>query len=444
MRKTPLEEWIARKIHVLPDRELTGDTIRSYQLEKLKAVIDHVSGKSPFYKERLRGISGKDLQSVDDISALPMTTTDDLRYTGPRFLCVSQSDVCRVVTLPTSGNDVAPRRIYFSADDLELTIDFFHHGMTALAHPGQRVLILMPGARPGSVGDLLAKALARAGVQGFVHGVVTDPAEAVSDIVDREIDCIVGIPTQVLSLARSENADQIPEGRISSVLLSSDYVPSSVINELQRVWGCKVFGHYGTTEMGLGGGVECEAFDGYHLREADVLFEVIDPASGRPLPDGQLGEVVFTTLTRDAMPLIRYRTGDLSRFLPEPCPCGTILRRLAKVRGKTHDGVPLRSGDWLRIADLDETLFAVPGGANYQASLTSSNYVDRLELIVYPGSCGHQPQLDMILGAVTGVPAIAHAVTTGDLIVEPIRFSTENWVTTGVAKRAILQKIMKE
>ena len=163
MRKTPLEEWIARKIHVLPDRELTGDTIRSYQLEKLKAVIDHVSGKSPFYKERLRGISGKDLQSVDDISALPMTTTDDLRYTGPRFLCVSQSDVCRVVTLPTSGNDVAPRRIYFSADDLELTIDFFHHGMTALAHPGQRVRSSCRAPGPAAWGTFLPKrSLARA------------------------------------------------------------------------------------------------------------------------------------------------------------------------------------------------------------------------------------------------------------------------------------------
>ena len=104
--------------------------------------------------------------------------------------------------------------------------------------------------------------------------------------MDKEIDCLVGIPTQVLSLARHEKADEIPDGRISSVLLSTDYVPSSLVRELQRVWACKVFGHYGTTEMGLGGGVECEAFDGYHLREADLLFEVVDPVSGQAVPDG--------------------------------------------------------------------------------------------------------------------------------------------------------------
>jgi phenylacetate-CoA ligase len=444
MRKTPLEKWISEKIHGRPGRELTWDSVGRYQLEKLRMAVDYVSEKSPFYREHLRGISGKALQCVDDISALPMTTTDDLRQSGQRFLCTSQGEVDRVVTLQPSGKDEAPRRIYYSADDLELTIDFFHRGMSALVDPGQRVLVLMPGDRPGSVGDLLAKALARAGAQGFVHGVVTDPARTISDILDKEIDCIVGIPTQVLTIARTEEADQIPEGRISSVLLSADYVPSSLIDELQRVWACKVFSHYGTTEMGLGGGVECEAFDGYHLREADLLFEVVDPAFGRPLPDGQFGEIVFTTLTRSAMPLIRYRTGDLSRFLPEPCPCGTVLRRLAKVSGRTHDGVSLRSGDWLTIAELDETLFAVPGIANYQASLTKSADVDRLELIMHPGSCDHQPQLDEILGAVTSVPAIAHAVETGDLIVEPIRFSTENWGTTGAAKRAILQRSLEE
>jgi phenylacetate-CoA ligase len=444
MRKTPLDQWISQKIHGRAGSELTQESVRRYQLEKLKTLTDYVLEKSPFYRERLQEISSRDLQCVNDISALPMTTADDLRRSGPRLLCISQSHVDRVVTLPSPGEDEAPRRIYFSADDLELTIDFFHHGMSAIAHPGQRVLILMPGDRPGTVGDLLAKALARAGAQGFVRGIVTDPAKTISDIVDKEIDCIVGIPTQVLSVARSDKANRIPEGRISSVLLSSDYAPSSVINELQRVWACKVFCHYGTTEMGLGGGVECEAFDGYHLREADLLFEVVDPVSGRSLPDGQLGEIVFTTLTRNAMPLIRYRTGDLSRFVPEPCPCGTALRRLAKVKGKTHDGVPLRSGAWLRIADLDETLFAVPGIANYQASLTRSNCVDRLELIMYSGSCGHQPQLDEILGAVNSVPAIAHAVEKGDLMVEPIRFSTENWGTTGAAKRVILQRSLKE
>ena len=104
-----------------------------------------------------------------------MTSAKDLQHNGPQFLCVSQSEVERIVTLQSLRKDEPPRRIYFSADDLELTIDFFHHGMNTLVHPGQRVLILMPGDRTGSVGDLLAKALVRAGVEAFVHGIVKDP-----------------------------------------------------------------------------------------------------------------------------------------------------------------------------------------------------------------------------------------------------------------------------
>ena len=112
------------------------------------------------------------------------------------------------------------------------------------------------------------------------------------------------------------------------MLLSADYVSPACRELLKESWGCAVFEHYGMTETGLGGAVSCEAHYGYHPREADLLFEIVDPATGRPLPPGERGELVFTTLTRRAMPLIRYRTGDFSRFFPEPCPCGTGLLTL--------------------------------------------------------------------------------------------------------------------
>ncbi len=105
-----------------------------------------------------------------------------------------------------------------------------------------------------------------------------------------------------------------------------------------------MFNHYGMTEMGLGGGVDCRALTGYHLREADLYFEIVDPVDGRPLPDGEPGEVVFTTLTRRGMPLIRYRTGDLARFLPGSCPCGTVLRRLDHVQGRLAGRVKVGGG----------------------------------------------------------------------------------------------------
>lgn len=441
MHKTPLENWIARIVCGADAPRLTLDALRGYQLERLRSIVDLVREKSPFYRNRLRGYSGEDVRSLEDLASLPFTTPQDLRESGPRFLCTSQSRVERVTTLQVPGSDAAPKRISFTPEDLERTIDFFHHGMTTLVREGQKVLILLPGDRPGSVGDLLAKGLRRAGIRGFVHGIVQDPSAALREIADKEIDCLVGIPTQVLALARHENAATLPCGRISSVLLSADYVPTPVVEELQRLWQCKVFSHYGTTEMGLGGGVECDAHEGYHLREADLLFEIVDPATGRSLPAGQTGEIVFTTLNHTAMPLIRYRTGDLARFLTAPCTCGTLLPRLGKVRGKKSDMVPLSSGDWLGIADLDETLFAVPGIVNFRASLTAADGVDHLGIIVFQASQERPPNPGVILDAVARVPAISHAAAAGQLVVDPIGFSAEDWITTGVAKRAIVTQI---
>jgi phenylacetate-coenzyme A ligase PaaK-like adenylate-forming protein len=123
--------------------------------------------------------------------------------------------------------------------------------------------------------------------------------------------------------------------------------------------------------MGLGGGVECEAHRGYHLREADMLFEIVDPETGEPVPDGEYGEVVLTTLTRRGMPLIRYRMGDRSRFIVGECPCGTKLRTMEKVRGRFGGFVSVGS-EILRLPDFDEALFPLSGLLNFSVTVTGS------------------------------------------------------------------------
>ena len=180
---------------------------------------------------------------------------------------------------------------------------------------------------------------------------------------------MVGIPTQVLGLARfNDSKDCACSLSLKSVLLSTDYVPLAVVQELESAWGCKVFNHYGMTEMGLGVGLECEGFCGYHLREADLYIEIIDPSSGLPVVDGHLGEVVFTTLTRSAMPLVRYRTGDRSRFISGPCVCQTVLKRLELI--KSRDRVYLTETDYLTMADFDEVLFVLDNVLDFEVTLT--------------------------------------------------------------------------
>ena len=198
---------------------------------------------------------------------------------------------------------------------------------------------------------------------------------------------VVGIPVQVLRLARRDAAAGA-QPRSRACLLSTDQAPRSLVAAVEAAWGCRVFDHYGTTEMGLGGGVECEALDGYHLREADLLFEVVDPETGAPVPDGEYGEVVFTTLTREAMPLIRYRTGDRGRFLVGPCPCGTPLRRLERVRARLlRPRAPAAAAARVDQAAVDEALFALPPVLDVRAALRREGGLDVLDVeVLAPGA----------------------------------------------------------
>ena len=244
-------------------------------------------------------------------------------------------------------------------------------------------MILLPGETPGSVGDLLLEGLARIGVTGYKHGPVLDLDETLSRISELDINSLVGVPSQVMALVQFSkiHRSKYPV-KMKSILLSTDYVPQSILKAIKKEWNCEVFNHYGMTEMGLGGGVFCSAQTGYHLREADLYFEIIDPVSGRILPDGEEGEVVFTTLTRRGMPLVRYRTGDLSRFLTEKCPCGTKLKTLEKIRGRVSQKVKIGS-DFFMIGDFDEVLYQVEGLLSYQLEILHSPTNDKLVLTVF-------------------------------------------------------------
>jgi phenylacetate-CoA ligase len=375
MTRTPLDRWISAKIGNNSEA-LTRESIDCYQLAKLQETLAWAKGRSAFYQRRLADVNQQGFSSLADLRGIPFTTAEDVKSNPLQFLCVSQGDIERVVTLRSSGTTGQSKRIYFTREDQELTVDFFHRGMATLVGHGDKVLILLPGERPGSVGDLLAAGLGRLGVRGVAYGPVQDYAQALEVMIREGIDALVGIPVQVLTLARQSRGRGAPR----SVLLSTDYVPKAVREELTRIWGCEVYTHYGMTEMGYGGGVECRARYGYHMREADLLFEIIDAKTGTPVKEGESGEVVFTTLTRRGMPLIRYRTGDLSRFHREPCPCGTGLKTMAPVTGRLSNQLELEPGTVLTMADLDEALFPIRGLVDFAAELTCRNGRNHLNI----------------------------------------------------------------
>jgi phenylacetate-coenzyme A ligase PaaK-like adenylate-forming protein len=433
---TPLEPWIKSKINLPTWEPLTRFILEEYQLRKLRETIEHARRHSPFYRQRLEGCG--DLSSLAELASLPFTFPADLQADELRFLCVSLGEIERVVTLRSSGTTAPAKRLHFTAEEQEMTVDFFKHGMSTLVEPGERVLILMPGELPGSVGDLLVKGLRRMDVEGIVRWPAGDAEEVVAEIVARRISSLVGLPGQMLALVRHPAASLLPPGRIRGVLLSADYVPDAVVREIGRIWGCPVFNHYGMTEMGLGGGVDCRSLAGYHLREADLYFEIVDPVDGRSVPDGETGEVVFTTLTRRGMPLIRYRTGDLAEFLPDPCPCGTVLRRLGHVRGRLSGRVGLGAGLWLNCADLDEVLYPIPGLINYQAEVLEKKGRDTLVLTLYMCDTGEEAATQTVRTALMQIPALRAALSSGNFYLEIIPLSAVKHPARGVAKKTIL------
>jgi phenylacetate-CoA ligase len=439
--RTPLEQWVRQKIQIDPHSQgaIFGEELRRYQVRRLNETIDHARRNAPFYRDRFASLPDVPLATLTDLAAFPFTSPTDLTLDPFRFLAVRQDDVAKIVTLRTSGSTGEPKRIFFSEDDLELTMDFFHHGMSTLVRPGQRVAILLPGQTPDSVGDLLYRGLVRMDVESLVYGPITDASHAAHAIASFGADCLVGIPTQVLAVARSSPGMEIGRGRIESILLTTDYVPQAIAEKLREVWGCRVFNHYGMTEMGLGGGVECATLDGYHLREADLLFEVVDHETGEVCPDGVVGEVVFTTLTRRGMPLIRYRTGDISRIITLPCPCGSVLRRMERVKGRWDNRVALGPGNVLILSDLDEALFRLPGLLDYRANVSRGS-AGRLHLHVdvYSEST-RAPAGTEVLQTLTMVESIRRGLDLKLLDVPTVSFSdVGRWVTTGVSKRKIL------
>lgn len=322
--KKYLDIWTAGKLGV---QTLTRQALEAYQLEKIKETLRWAAKNSPFYKERFGGTI---VNTWEDFQKLPFMCPQDVKYFGEDMVCLPQSSISRIVTMETSGTEGKPKRIYFTEGDQELTIDFFHNGMQLLADASDTILILMPCKRPGSIGDLLKKGLERLGAKPIPYGLPQGgDDEAILDLMEeKKVTCCVALPTHLAALARSAGNRKIP---MKSVLLSAEYVSAESRAQIQSVWNCNVFEHYGMTEMGLGCAVSCGKLTGCHIRESDLYLEIIDPKTGLVLPDGEEGEVVFTTLTRKGMPFIRYRTGDWSSFIKEPCKCGSVLKRISRV-----------------------------------------------------------------------------------------------------------------
>ena len=270
-----------------------------------------------------------------------------------KFLTTSQSEVSRVISGATSGTTGPAKRVFYTERDTEHTVGFFAAGISEMLSEGESCFIAFPFTGPFGLGDLIAQAVERLGGIPIKAGFGQTWGEMLELVRQTQPDTYIGFPVTLLSLLRLYG-DGFP---VKRALVSGDACPEGVVVELEKALGSKLYPHYGSREGGLGGAVTCPAFHGMHLRENHIIPEIIDE-QGNVLPDGEYGELVITTIGADAMPLIRYRTGDFTRILP-PCPCGGVTKRL--------DAVSRREGKH-SIEGLDSALFRIKELVDYRAS----------------------------------------------------------------------------
>lgn len=354
------QQWMASSIGKTLPYQI--EDVERYQLTTLNKTLQHAQN-SPYYRNRLPD----SITSLDNIAMLPFTSAKTIINYGSQLLCESQDEIKRIVTLPTSGSTGNAKRIFFTRQDLEQTELFFQHGLSQIADSGDTMLILMPCEREYSVGDLIARSMQRMNVKPIRYGLPRDMPAMFKAL--QQADSVVAAPVPLLALARYARQKGFRR-TLKGVLVSTDSLPIAVEKAIGALLECPVFDHYGITEAGLGGAVACRRHNGMHPRHANLLFEVIDPRSEAVLPDGQFGELVLTTLTRRGMPLIRYRTGDQARFLPEHCGCTIPGKLLDRVYGRIN--VPNTP---FTLRDVDEVLFTHPAIMDYRL-----RYVSRSEL----------------------------------------------------------------
>lgn len=341
------DAWTAEA--VCPGQVLTREKLDAYTVSRFNELLTHARAHAAFYQRYPERVD-----SLTQVEALPAIDAETIKEEGHRMLCVSQGEIDRILTVESSGTTGKPKRLYFTGEDLEATLAFFARGFLELIAPGDVALVLLPCFREHSVGTLIGKALERISVKPVLCGPLASFEEMCGLIAAEHVNCVAGLPLQVLSLARYSVARGY-DVKMKSLLISGDYLPDFVFPELRRLWRCEPFNHYGLAESGLGLALECGAHNGLHVREREIYVEILDEA-GRRVPDGTWGEMTLTTLMRRGMPLIRYRTGDKARVLPGSCACGSILKRLDQVAGRIR-----RLAEDLSIHGVDEAIFPLSG-----------------------------------------------------------------------------------
>ncbi len=324
---------------------MSREQLEQLQLERLKKTVNHCMN-APFYQKKFQelGITPADIKTLDDVRKLPFTTKEDLRDNYPfGICCVPMKDCVRLHS--SSGTTGNPTVVLHSQKDLE-------EWATAVAR-----CLWMVGSRPEDVFQNSAGyGMFTAGL-GFQYGaekvgMLTVPAAAgnttrqikfIKDFGTTVLHAIPSYASRIFEVMQQEGVDPRKDTKLRVLCIGAEPHSEEQRKRIEDNLGVKAYNSYGISEMmGPGVAFECQEQNGLHIWEDYFIVEIIDPVTLEPVPDGELGELVLTTINREAMPLLRYRTRDLTRILPGDCPCGRHHKRLARLQGRSDDMIILK------------------------------------------------------------------------------------------------------
>jgi phenylacetate-CoA ligase len=425
-------------------KQVTRADIDRYQLFKLRKMLSYAYEKSTFYRQLFNksGIKADDIRSLGDIAKIPFTNPADIAQHPYHFACVSLGDIARVTTFTSSGTTGPQKRVFFTDGDLETMTDFMAAGMRSVATAGDVVQIMLPSARPNDQADLLAKGVGKMGGLPIISGTTPSPEEQLRIIDEAHPTVLFASVSRMYRVTQETRHNHDLKGKgVKTLFVTSEYLSESMRRQLKSAWNCDVHVHYGLTEMGLGVAVECHAHNGFHFNEADLLVEVVDPETGAVLGNDEEGELVFTTLSREAMPLIRYRTHDISKLLSRPCKCGaSTLKKMAKVTRRLEAIVKISGGDKIYPAVFDELIFSIADVIDYQLTLGKEGDRDVL-LFKVEVTKESEDIREAIIGAILGHPLIRKKLEANRMALPRVELVSQGTLTRLTrAKKLIVDK----
>ena len=330
-----------------PEFELLDRSgIEALQLERLKATVEHCYNGSAFYRKRLDGIGFKpsDIRTLDDLKKIPFTTKQDLRDTYPFGIASVPLSKC-VRLHSSSGTTGNPTVILHTQKDLD-------EWAKAVAR-----CLWMVGCRPDDIFQNSSGYGMFTGGLGFQYGaeklgMLTVPAAAgntlrqikfITDFGTTVLHAIPSYASRLFEVMLEQGVDPRRDTKLRTLVIGAEPHSEDTRKRIEDMLGVKAYNSFGMSEMcGPGVAFECKEQNGLHIWEDYYIVEIVNPDTLEAVPDGEVGELVLTTINREAMPLLRYRTRDLTRILPGECPCGRRHLRLDRMKGRSDDMIILK------------------------------------------------------------------------------------------------------